>query len=290
MVTTALSRPRIADFVELTKPGIVALVLVTVAAGFYLGAPAGIAGLLLFHTLFGTTMVAAGSNALNQVLERDIDARMVRTESRPLPAGRLSVPEAALFGWTLGIAGIAYLAVFTGPLVAALGTATLGVYVFLYTPLKRKTSLSTLVGAVPGALPIVGGWAASRGTLDATAWALFGLMFLWQLPHFLALAWMCRDDYARAGLKMLSVTERPEATFRQAVLYAVALLPVSLVPTMLGATGSVYFWGAIALALWLIGATASAARERTVAKARQLFLVTVLYLPALLILMMVDKV
>jgi protoheme IX farnesyltransferase len=286
----AARRPSwVADYWELAKPNIVGMILVTVAAGFYLGAAGPIDLVLLLHTLAGSAMVAAGSNALNQVLERRIDARMHRTRNRPLPAGRLAVSRATAFAWTLGLVGVGYLAVFTSPLVAALAAATLGSYVFVYTPLKRKTSLNTLVGAVPGALPIVGGWAASTGTVGLEAWVLFVLLYLWQLPHFLALAWICRDDYERAGLRMLSVTSSDEATFRQALLYSVALLPVSLMPSVLGTTGPIYFFGALACSAWLIWATASAARSRTKPSARRLFLVTVVYLPVVLALMALDK-
>ncbi len=285
----ALTRSRSADYLELTKPNIVGMILMTVAAGFYLGAPGGVSGLLLLHTLLGSAMVAAGSNALNQVLERKIDARMRRTENRPLPAGRLGVSQATLVAWTLGLAGVGYLAIFTNPIVVLLAAATLGSYVFVYTPLKRKTSLCTLVGAVPGALPIVGGWAAASGTVPLAAWVLFGILFLWQLPHFLALAWICRDDYERAGLRMLSVTSGAEATFRQALAFTLALLPLSLLPSVLGTTGPVYFFGALLCALWLIWATVAAARDRSKATARRLFLVTVAYLPAVLLLMVLDK-
>lgn len=289
MVTLALPRSRLADYVELTKPGIVALVLVTIAAGFYLAAPGDPGGLLLFHTLLGSTLVAAGGNALNQVLERDVDARMDRTRLRPIPAGRLSAAEGGLAGGALAVLGVAYLVAFVNLLVASLAAATFAAYVFLYTPLKRRTSLATLVGAVPGALPIVGGWAAATGEIGFEAGVLFALLFLWQLPHFLALAWMYREDYARAGLKMLSVTDGGQANFRQALLYAVALLPVSLAPSVAGTAGRIYFFGALALSLWLIATTVTATRRRTRPAARRLFGASVLYLPALLMLMMADK-
>ncbi len=280
---------RLGDYVELTKPNIVALILVTVAAGFYLGANGPLAIDVLAHALVGSALVAAGSNALNQILERRIDARMRRTQSRPLPSGRLRTSASAVFAWALGAVGVLYLLVFTNVIVAVLAAATLGSYVFLYTPLKRYTSLSTVIGAVPGALPILGGWAAARHDLALEAWALFGIVFLWQLPHFLALAWLYREDYARAGLRMLSVTDGADATFRQALLYAVALLPVSLVPSVLGTTGLVYFIGAAALAIWLIVATVAAALDHAPRKARRLFFVTIVYLPAILLLMVVDK-
>ncbi|MFQ6044992.1 MAG: heme o synthase [Gemmatimonadales bacterium] len=286
----APSHERAADFAELSKPGIVGLIMVTVAAGFNLGAPEGIVGLELFHTLLGAAAVAAGSNALNQVWERRIDARMNRTSRRPLPAGRMGVPEANLFAWILGLGGVAYIAAFVNFLTALLAAITLVTYVFLYTPLKRKTSLCTLVGAVPGALPIVGGWTAARGSLDVTAAALFAVLFLWQLPHFLSLSWLYREDYARAGLRMLCVTRGGKANFRMALVYSVALLPVSLMPTILGATGSLYFYGALGLTGWMIWAAGTAAWNHTRSRARRLFLVTLVYLPALLVLMVVDKV
>lgn len=280
---------RLGDYVELTKPNIVALILVTVAAGFYLGANGPLAIDVLAHALVGSALVAAGSNALNQILERRIDAQMRRTQSRPLPSGRLRTSASAAFAWGLGAVGVLYLLAFTNAIVAALAAGTLASYVFLYTPLKRHTSLSTLVGAVPGALPILGGWAAARHDLALEAWVLFGIVFLWQLPHFLALAWLYREDYARAGLRMLSVTGGAEATFRQALLYAVALLPVSLVPSLLGTTGLLYFAGAAVLAVWMIVATAAVALDHTPRKARRLFFVTIVYLPAILLLMVVDK-
>ena len=288
MVTAVQSRVRAADFVELTKPGIISLILVTVAAGYYMGA-SGIHGLALFHTLLGAALVAAGSNALNQIAERDLDARMRRTRSRPLPSGRIGVVEAQVFAWGLSFTGTAYLLTMVGPLVAALAAATLVSYVFLYTPLKRHTTLNTLVGGVPGALPIVGGWVAARGTIDLVALVLFAVLYLWQMPHFLALAWMLREDYARAGIRMLSIGDDGSMTFRQAVGYSAALLPVTLVPSVLGATGIVYFFGAVALALWLLWESWMAGRLRTHERARRLFLTTVAYLPALLVLMMVDK-
>ena len=283
-------RERLSDFVELTKPNIVGLILITVAAGFYLGSTGEVSFVLLLHTLLGSALVAAGSNALNQILERRIDAKMHRTRRRPLPSGRLRTSESAVFAWSLGVVGVGYLALFTNWLVALLAAATLASYVFVYTPLKGHTSLNTLVGAVPGALPILGGWAAARGTVDLQAWVLFVILFLWQLPHFLALAWLYREDYARAGLRMLSVTEGADATFRQALLYAVALLPVSLAPSVLGTTGPIYFVGAFVLSGWLIAATGAAALDHTPKKARKLFLATVVYLPVMLVLMMVDKV
>jgi len=281
---------RFGHFVELTKPRIVVFILATVAAGYYVGVDGPIDFALLAHALVGSALVAAGSNALNQLLERRTDAEMKRTRQRPLPSGRLKAQESAIFAWALGIVGVLYLLVLTNLTVAVLAAATLGSYVFVYTPLKRLTSLSTLVGAIPGALPIAGGWAAARGGLGLEAWVLFAILFLWQLPHFLALAWLYREDYARAGLRMLSVTDGAETTFRQALLYAVALLPVSLLPTILGATGTIYFIGAAVLTVWLIVATVGVMMDHAPAKARHLFIVSIVYLPAVLVLLIVDKV
>ncbi len=288
MRALALRRGRAADFIELTKPNIVAMILMTVAAGFYLGAPNAVDVKLLLHTLLGSALVAAGSNALNQILERRVDARMRRTRARPLPAGRLSLPESTAFAWLIGLAGVAYLTTFTNWVVASLAALTLLSYVFVYTPLKRRTSLCTLVGAVPGALPIVGGWAAVHGSVDLEAGVLFVILFLWQLPHFLALAWLYREDYARAGLRMLSVTRGARTTFRQALLYAIALVPVSLLPSVVGMTGMVYFAGALVASAWLVWATAAVTLDHSPAKARRLFVVSVVYLPLILLLMIVD--
>lgn len=291
MVAVALPGFRAADLLELTKPRIVGLVVATAAAGFYLAAPSGVDLSLFLVAMLGTTLVAAGTNALNQVAERDVDAIMRRTARRPLPTGRLDPMVAAGFAWFLGAAGIACLALLVNPLTSVLAAATLSSYVFLYTPLKRRTTLATLIGGVPGALPIVGGWTAAGGTLGLEAWALFWILFLWQLPHFLALAWLYREDYERAGLRMLSVQDdHGTTTFQQAALYAVALLPVSLVPTLVGVTGPVYFFGAVALSGWFVWVALSAMRERSTQQARRLFLTSVWYLPALLGLMVVDKV
>jgi len=292
MTVLALPRARAADFLALGKPRIVALIVLTMVAGFML-APAPASGgraELLLLAVVGTTLVAAGTNALNQLYERDVDALMRRTQRRPLPARRLSVPAGALFGWGCGAAGVAWLVGFTNLTTAALAALTLVSYVFCYTPLKRKSTLSTLVGAVPGALPIVGGWTAAGGRLGVEAWALFWIMFLWQMPHFLSLAWIYREDYRRAGLRMLSVSDGDgRETFRQASLYALALLPVSLVPALLGVSGPVYFLGALTLSLWLLSRTVVARRERTAKSAVRLFAASNLYLPVLLLLLVLNR-
>jgi heme o synthase len=277
-------------FLELTKPRITQLVLLTAAAGFYLGAPAGVDLRLLVPTLVGVALVAAGTNAFNQVRERDVDARMRRTQGRPLPSGRISPRAAAWFAAVISVSGVVYLAVAVNLLTAALAAVTLVSYVLLYTPLKRRTTLNTLIGAVPGALPIVGGWTAAGGALGPAVAALFWILFLWQLPHFLALAWIYREDYRRGGLAMVSVSDPAgHETARLALLYAVALVPVSLVPALLGVTGTLYFYGALLLGLGYAGAAVALGRAVTTARAWRVFLASIVYLPALLTLMVLDK-
>jgi protoheme IX farnesyltransferase len=266
------------------------LVAVTAAAGFYLAAPAGVDISLFLHTMVGTILVAAGTNALNQVAERDVDALMHRTARRPLPTGRLTLFSAAAAAWIAGAVGVAYLAAFVNTLTAIIAAATLLSYVFVYTPLKRRTSLNTLIGAVPGALPIVGGWTAAGGTLGIEPWVLFWILFLWQLPHFFALAWLYREDYARAGLRMLSVGDTDgRQTFQQAAIFSMVLLPVSLTPAVVGIAGPWYFAGAIVLSSWFVWVGLAAVRERSNAVARRLFMTSVWYLPVLLGLMVANK-
>lgn len=281
--------PIVADYLSLTKPRITLLVLATAAAGFYLGAPAPLDPVLLGHALLGVALVAGGTNAMNQVLEREVDARMARTRGRPLPAGRVSPVTAGAFAGVLAVAGTAYLAVAVNPLTAFLAAITFLIYDLVYTPLKKVHPVATLVGAIPGALPAAGGWAAARGELGPGAWALFAILFFWQLPHFLALAWLFRDDYRRAGLAMLTVADRRgRATRHQALIYTLTLVPVSLVPVPLGLGGTAYFWGALALGvLFLVRAGVFAARPGA-DTARGLFRYSVLYLPLLLGLLVLD--
>ncbi|HEX5758087.1 MAG TPA: heme o synthase [Thermoanaerobaculia bacterium] len=281
---------RLADLVELTKPGITLMVVLTAGLGFLLArGDARVSWLLLVHTLVGTGLVSAGASALNHVLEREVDARMRRTAERPLPAGRLDPDLALFFGVGLALAGLLELALAVNLLTALLGAFALAGYVFAYTPLKRVSSLNTVVGAVPGAVPPLMGWAAVRDGLDPAAWALFGILFLWQMPHFLAIAWLCRDDYARAGLPMLTVRD-PEGTrtARQVLLYGAALVPVSLLPAAQGLLGAPYFAGALALGLAYLGFGVEFARRRSTPAARRLMLASILYLPALLAAMLVD--
>ena len=265
------------------------MVLVTTAAGFYLGG--GGAVLLLLHTLIGTAMAASGTNALNQWVERDADALMRRTAQRPLPAGRLSSMEALVFASLISLVGLGYLSVFVNLPTALVVAVTLTSYVFVYTPLKRKTWLSTLIGAVPGALPIVAGWTAAGRPITAVAVVLFGIMFLWQMPHFFALAWIYREDYGRAGFQMLTVVDRSGTrAARQGALFAAALLPISLLPTLLGLTGAVYLVGATALGLMFVSlAGVMHFRGPSERLAARLFTGSIIYLPVLLVLMVVDK-
>ncbi len=283
-------RERLQAFWELTKPGITRLVLVTTAAGFYLGSRGGVDLLLLAHTLLGTGLVAGGTNALNQYWERDVDARMRRTRKRPLPSGRLSPGAALLFAAGISALGVVYLAAAVNARTAAIVTVSLVSYIFLYTPLKKRTTLATLVGAVPGALPMLAGWAAAGGPIDLRAWVLFAILFLWQLPHFLALAWVYRDDYRRGGLASLDgVDPDGRRTGRQVALYTLALVGVSLLPTLLGLTGGVYLLAALGLGLGFLACGAALALACTDRRAGRLFLASIAYLPLLLVFMVIDK-
>lgn len=289
-VLAARTPTRVADYLELTKPRITALVVLTTFVGFHLGALGGDPWRLL-HTLLGTALVCSGTSVLNQVWERERDARMRRTRSRPLPASRLDAGEALAFGVGLAIGGLLHLSLAVNMLAAWLAGATLASYIFLYTPLKTRTWWCTAVGAVPGALPPVIGWAAARGTLDAGAWALFAILFAWQLPHFYAIAWMYRDDYARGGFPMLAVVDRDGVrTGRHALVWTAALLPASLVPALLGLAGGIYAAGAVALGAAFLALAAGMARKCDAARARRLFLGSILYLPVLFTLLVLDRV
>jgi protoheme IX farnesyltransferase len=276
-----------ADFVELTKPRITFLVLITTLVGFYMGSRDGLNFLLLFHTILGTGLVASGASALNQYFERELDARMVRTRNRPLPDGRLAPSEALIFSAAISVAGVIYLLLFVNTLTAALGAATLIGYILVYTPLKTRTTLCTLIGAFPGAAPPVMGWTAARGEVDAVALSLFAILFLWQMPHFFAIAWIFTEDYARAGFSMNGSGER---TGRQIILYCCALIPISVLPTFFGLTGTIYLLGAILFGFIYLGYGFAVALFRSNTHAHRLLRVSVLYLPALLLLMMIDKI
>ena len=281
---------KLAAYVELTKPRITFLVSLTAAAGFCMGSADGVDYLRLINMSVGIALLSSGASALNQYYERDLDRLMRRTQARPLPAGKLSPSEAAVFGISLSIIATLYLAIFINGLSALLGLATLASYLFVYTPLKTKTTLSTVFGAFPGAMPPFIGWVAARGQIGVEAWILFAILFLWQFPHFLAIAWMYRDDYARAGIKMLPVVE-PEGrvTGQQIITYTVLLVPVSLLPAAVGIAGPVYLVGATVLGIGFLFFSVKAALVRTTWQARKLLLASVLYLPALFALMVLNR-
>ena len=279
-----------ADYFALTKPRLNLLVLATTLAGLYLASPSGVSIAILAHTLVGTALVAGGAAALNQVWERETDRRMRRTHNRPLPAGRLSAAQGTWFGIVASAIGLAELAFAVNAMSAAVAAATLVSYVLMYTPLKLRTSLSTLVGAIPGALPPVIGWTAATGRISLPALVLFGIVFFWQMPHFLAIAWLHREDYARAGIPLLPVLE-PDGrrTGQQALSHAAALWPVSLLPAVVGLAGIAYVIVATLLGLLFIWLTLKFARERSMPNARTLFLFSITYLPLLLGALVVDR-
>jgi protoheme IX farnesyltransferase len=285
----AKSHSRAGDFVTLTKPRLNFLVLLTTAAAYSLGAAPGATLLDLVHTLLGTFLVAGGAAALNQVWERQTDRLMRRTQQRPMADMRLSVAQGMTFGIALTIIGAAELAYFINPLSAIVALLTTASYILFYTPLKLRTSLSTIAGAVPGALPAVIGWAAATNTLSIEAWVLFGIVFMWQMPHFLAIAWMYRDEYARAGMPLLPVIEPDgRSTGRQAVLYTAALIPLSLMPTGVGLATARYLVGAIALGAILMVLSLEFSVKRDLSTARRLFFGSILYLPVLWALLVFD--
>jgi len=280
-----------ADFVALTKPRVVLMVLVTTLMGYDVALTGPADYLRMIHLLIGSLLAAGGTLALNQYRERDIDARMDRTRARPLPAGRLQPLEAWLFGVALTLLGTAYLAALVNPLVALVTLATTILYLFAYTPLKRRTPLCTLVGAVAGALPPVAGWAAARGDVAPGAWVLFAILFLWQLPHTLAIARLYRDDYARAGVRVLPVVDPDGAsTERQVVLACVALVSVSLLPAVAGWTGPIYLAGALVLGLAFSAVGVEQALVPSPRAARHVLLASLIYLPLLLGLMAFDRI
>ncbi len=291
MPTCSKGLSKLADYWLLTKPEVNFLVLISTLVGFYLGSLQPLDWLLLLHTLLGTLLVASGTATLNQFIEREADAHMRRTAQRPLPAGRLKPAEAFWFGILLSVTGGLYLWRAVNALASLLGLLTLTTYLLLYTPLKKKTSLCTLVGAFPGAMPPLIGWAAARGSLSLQASVLYAILFLWQFPHFLAIAWMYREDYARAGLLMLPGGDREgRVTARQILAFSLVLLPVSLIPTFIGHAGLIYFFGALVLGLGFLRYGARLALARSNALAKQLLLASVVYLPLIFALMMLDKV
>ena len=280
---------KLSAYVELTKPRITLLVVLTAAAGFCLGSEKGIDYIRLLNMSLGIALLSSGIATLNQFIERDLDRLMRRTESRPLPSGKLLAKHALWFGVALSAVATVYLARTIDVLSAALGLVTLATYLFVYTPLKTRTTLSTVLGAFPGAMPPFIGWVAARGHVGLEAWILFAILFLWQFPHFLAIAWMYRDDYARAGIRMLPVVEPDgKVTGQQIISYTLMLLPVSLLPVYVHMAGSVYFVGALVVGLIFLYFSVKAAFVRTAWQARQLLLASVLYLPVLFALMVIN--
>jgi protoheme IX farnesyltransferase len=278
-------------YVALTKPDVSFLVLMTTAAGYYMGARGAVDWLHLIQTVFATLLIAAGTATLNHYIERDSDRYMRRTASRPLPSGQLQPREALWFGVVLCVAGAVDLYFTAGFLACGLGVLTSLSYLLAYTPLKKRTVWATAVGALPGAIPPMIGWAAATGTLDRGAWLLFAILFLWQFPHFYAIAWMYREDYARAGILMLPVVDREGTrTFRQIILTAIALVGASLLPAVMGLAGVRYFFGALVVSTALVQVCIWAASSRTNARAKWLMHATVLHIPVLLGLMIYDKI
>ena len=285
------TRSRSSAYVALTKPDVSFLVLTTTAAGYYMGSRGPVNWLHMIQTIFGTMLIAAGTAALNHYIERESDRTMRRTASRPLPSGTLRPREALIFGVALSVAGALYLYFAAGVLPAALGSATCLAYLLAYTPLKKRTVWATFVGAFPGAIPPMIGWVAASGRLDPGAWLLFAILFFWQFPHFHAIAWMYREDYARAGILMLPVVDRDGSrTFRQILVTAVVLVGVSLLPAIAGLDGKPYFFGALALSVALLQVCVWAASAKTNLRARWLMHATVAYIPLLLGLMVYDKI
>ncbi|MFP6662765.1 MAG: heme o synthase [Deltaproteobacteria bacterium] len=279
----------VSDLLELTKPRITLMVVITTAAGYWLAAPQ-VAALPFAATLLGTALIAAGASCLNQVIEIRTDALMERTRKRPMAAGRTTRRTGAILGVLLSLAGTLVLAVATNWLTAGLGLLTLLLYTLVYTPMKRVSSLCTVVGAVPGAIPPMMGWTAVTGDISVEAWVLFGILFFWQMPHFLAIAWMYRDDYERGLQPMLPVADNDgSATARQILLYSLGLLPVSLLPAILGMAGGAYFSGALVLGLIFLISAIHTARVRSLEAARLLLRVSVIYLPLLLLLLAATK-
>lgn len=287
------------EYIELTKPRITWLILMSTGIGYFFGLPGAaswwgflkaISLLSLLHTVVGTGLIASGTAALNQWYEREADRHMRRTKGRPLPSGKLSAGRALGFGIALSVAGFVELWLGVNLLAASIGAFTLASYLFVYTPLKQRTWWSTTVGAIPGAMPPVIGFAAAAGTLTRESWVLFAILFLWQFPHFYSIAWMYKEDYARAGIRMLPVVEPDcRSTARQIVLYGLALIPVSLAPGILGMSGRVYLVGALGLGLWFLYSGVRVAVERSIGRARNVLVTSVLYLPLIYGLMLIDR-
>jgi protoheme IX farnesyltransferase len=283
-------RGRALAFFELTKPRIAVLLVLTSAAGFYLASNQGFQALLFINAMAAITLLAFGVSTLNQYIERDIDPLMKRTAERPLPTKRVTPTEALIFGIGQCVVAELYLLLAVNALTALLGLVVIVGYVLLYTPLKTRSSLSTVVGAIPGAMPPLMGWTAATGEITIVAWALFATQFLWQFPHFLAIAWLYREEYAKAGILMLPVIEPAgHMTARQIVLFTIMLVPVSLAPFFFHVSGFIFVIGAVVLGLWFLWVSIQAAISKTDQRARRLLLVSVIYLPLLFLLMVIDR-
>jgi heme o synthase len=289
--SAAVAQPtKLGAYISLTKPDVSFLVLLTTGTGFYMGVRGPIPWLHLIHVVFATMLIAAGTAALNHYIERESDRYMRRTATRPLPTGLLAPAEALLFGLTLSLAGAIDLYFVAGRLPCLLGVLTSLSYLLAYTPLKKRTVWATFIGAIPGAIPPMLGWTAATGKLDAGAWLLFAILFFWQFPHFHAISWMYREDYARAGILMLPVVDKDGTrTFRQIILYASGLIAVSLLPSIFGFTGILYFFGALVTCTASLQVCLWAASAKTNIRAKWLMHATVLHIPILLGLMMYDK-
>jgi protoheme IX farnesyltransferase len=288
--TIALERSKTSDYITLMKPELTFLSVVTALGGFYLGVAGTLPVTAMLHTLLGTMLVGGGAGALNQFIERDFDAQMRRTENRPLPSGRLTPAEVLLFGTLLSIVGVVDLTLFTNVLSGFLAVVTLVTYLFLYTPLKRITWVSTIVGGIPGALPPMIGWTAARNEITIEAWILFGILFFWQMPHFFSLAWMYRKDYERAGYPMLTVIDKEGSrTALQIVLYSIGLIPVSLLLMQFTDLGWTYFAGALFAGTTFLVFGIQLYRTKSNTSARRMFFASLMYLPILLAFMVIDK-
>jgi len=286
----AMASSRTGAYVALTKPDVSFLVVMTTAAGYYMGSRGPVNWLHMLHAVFGTTLIAAGTAALNHYAERDVDAQMRRTASRPLPRGVLGPREALVFGVSLALAGAVDLTFSAGPLGSALGVMTCLSYLLAYTPLKKRTVWATFIGAFPGAIPPMIGWVAATGRLEKGAWLLFAILFFWQFPHFHAISWMYREDYARAGIQMLPVVDREGTrTYRQILLAASALVAASALPAVVGLAGILYFFGSLVVSTALVQVCMWAAVAKTNQRAKWLMHATVLHIPLLLGLMLYDK-
>ena len=289
-IQSALSLPRrrVMDFIALAKPELTLLSVLTAVGGAYLASATP--STVLLHVFLGTLLVGGAAGTLNMVLEREYDALMKRTAQRPIPSGRVSAREGAIAGSLLAATGISYLYLMTNPVAALLAVLTLATYLFLYTPLKRLTPFVTVVGAIPGALPPVIGWSAVTGSVDLSGLSLFAILFFWQIPHFFSLAWIYRKDYEKGGFRMLTVVDTEGiVTGRQIVIYSLALIPASLLPTYLGMLGGLYFAGALVISLGFLWFSLAMYRERSTVAARRLFGASLFYLPSLMALMLLDR-